>query len=341
MKIERILIIQTAFLGDAVLTLPMIEKLKEVFPKSVIDVMCIPKTKEIFEVSPFVNEIIVIDKKKEHKSLLKLYSFSNEIKKRLYTKIFSPHRSFRTSFIVANSGVRETHGFSNSSMPFVYKNIVKYKTDVHEVQRNLDLIGYEYDHQNWRIVPKLKEISSIQQKINEYLSKRNIKGKLIAIAPGSIWETKKYPENFFKEIIGHFSNRSYKIIIIGGEADKDICERLASGHEQNIFSTAGHFSIPESIELLKYVKLLLTNDSAPTHLGVCADIPVLTIYCSTVPEFGFYPYNSKSSYISFNDLECKPCGIHGYDKCPLSTFDCGYKLIPNQVIIKMEEMLSD
>ena len=56
----------------------------------------------------------------------------------------------------------------------------------------------------------------------------------------------------------------------------------------------------------------------------CVQIyPVLTIYCSTVPEFGFYPYNKKSSYISFNDLNCKPCGIHGYEKCPIKSFDCG------------------
>ena len=77
-----------------------------------------------------------------------------------------------------------------------------------------------------------------------------------------------------------------------------------------------------SIALLKHSKILISNDSAPTHLGVCADIPVLTLYCSTVPDFGFYPYNNRSRWLSYADLTCKPCGIHGYEACPLKHFQC-------------------
>lgn len=338
---EKILIIQTAFIGDAILTLPMIEKLKEKFPSNEIDVLCISSTQEIFAASPFVSEVLVIDKKKTHRSILKLYKFTIEIKKRNYTKIFSPHRSFRTSFIVMQSGVRNTYGFSNSSLFHVYKNVVEYKTNIHEVQRNLDLIGFEYSSENWRIIPQVKVSESSHQKVAQFVSSNNIKDKLIAVAPGSIWETKKYPEQNFKEIIRYFIDLSYKVLIIGGESDKELCEKLSVGYDGEVFSTAGLFSIIESIELLKSVKLLLTNDSAPTHFGMCANIPALTIFCSTIPEFGFYPYNNKSSYISFNDLSCKPCGIHGFEKCPISTFDCGNKLDPKIIISKMEELISD
>jgi heptosyltransferase-2 len=76
-------------------------------------------------------------------------------------------------------------------------------------------------------------------------------------------------------------------------------------------------------------------------MGMCSDIPVLTLYCSTTSDFGFYPYNAKSSYLSYDDLFCKPCGIHGYDKCPVNTFDCGYLLKPEIVISKIEKMLND
>lgn len=338
---EKILVIQTAFIGDAVLTLPMIEKLKDKFPLDEIHVLCIPSTQEIFSASPFVSEVLVMDKKSDHRSIFKLYEFANRIRNRNYSKIFSPHRSFRTSFIVMQSGVRETYGFSNSSMFHVYKNIVEYKFDIHEVQRNLDLIGFKYSHENWQIVPQFKVNESSKQMADQFIEMNKLKDKVIAIAPGSIWKTKKYPEEYFQEIIKHFVEKSYKILIIGGESDKELCERLAIGYAEKIFSTAGRFSIIESIELLKNVKLLLTNDSAPTHFGMCANIPVLTIYCSTVPEFGFYPYNKKSSYISFNDLNCKPCGIHGYEQCPIKTFDCGFKLKSKNVISKVEEMLSD
>lgn len=338
---DKILVIQTAFIGDAILTLPMIEKLKAKFSSNEIDVLCIPSTQEIFTASPFVSEVLVMDKKKTHKSFLNLYKFTKEIKIRNYTKIFSPHRSFRSSLIVMQSGTRDTYGFSNSSLFHIYKNAVEYKMNIHEVQRNLDLIGFDYSSENWKIIPKVQVDESSSKKVAQFISEKNITDKLIAIAPGSIWGTKKYPEENFKEIIRHLVAQSYKLLIIGGESDKELCERLAIGCNGEVLSTAGYFSIIQSIELLKRAKLLLTNDSAPAHLGMCADIPVLTIYCSTIPEFGFYPYNNKSSYISFNDLSCKPCGIHGYEKCPISSFDCGYKLDPQIIISKIEEMLSE
>jgi heptosyltransferase-2 len=65
------------------------------------------------------------------------------------------------------------------------------------------------------------------------------------------------------------------------------------------------------------------------------------LYCSTVPDFGFYPYNKNSYFLTYSDLSCKPCGIHGFPKCPLGTFDCGYKLNPALVISKIEEMIND
>ncbi len=72
---EKILIIQTAFIGDAILTLPMIQKLKEKFPQSEIQVIAIPSTLEIFSASPFINEVIIIDKRGKHKSVFSLFNF--------------------------------------------------------------------------------------------------------------------------------------------------------------------------------------------------------------------------------------------------------------------------
>lgn len=336
---ERILVIQTAFIGDAILTLPMIEKLKQKHNSCLIDILCIPSTEEIFSASPFVNEVLVMDKKDKHKSLFSLVKFTKELRSRNYDKIFSPHRSFRTSFIVMQSGVKETYGFSNAAFFHVYKNIVEYGFGKHEVQRNLDLIDFKYDDENWQIIPQLKINENVVEKVKKFLSENKFGDKIIAIAPGSVWETKKYPINYFSEIISCFVEKSYKILLIGGEDDKNLCESLAREYVEYVLSAAGLFSLIETVELLKHVMILLSNDSAPTHLGVCADVPVLTIFCSTVPGFGFFPYNKKSFYISYDDLNCKPCGLHGFMQCPINSFDCGFKLKPQMLITKMEEML--
>ena len=219
--------------------------------------------------------------------------------------------------------------------------MIKYNTGHHEVQRNLDLIGYNYSGDEWKVLPELKISSDIKNKIDTYFMDINLNNKFISIAPGSVWNTKIYPVEYLEEVIEYIiKNSSYNILLIGGEKDESLCSGIASKFQNNVKSAAGKFSLIESVEILKRSDLAITNDSAPTHFAMCAGIPALTLYCSTVVDFGFYPYTPNSSYLSFDDLFCKPCGIHGYEKCPINTFECGYGLKPGIVIKKLKELLN-
>ncbi|MBL1212013.1 MAG: glycosyltransferase family 9 protein [Ignavibacteriae bacterium] len=336
---ERILIIQTAFLGDAILTLPMLQKLREQKNERSIDVICIPSTYEVFEHSPSVDNTIVLYKRGEHKSLFGLYKFAKQLKKNNYSKIISPHRSFRSSLLTALLKVKDTVGFDNASLKFIYRKTIHYKIKDHEVQRNLKLIEAETEGENWKILPRIKIKEEQKNSIDSALSELSIK-KFIAIAPGSVWQTKQYPRELFIEVIKLLRGKGDNIVLIGGKDDEELCGSITSGFNSGVFSFAGKLSIVESIELLKRADGLICNDSAPTHMAMCADIPVLTIYCSTVPEFGFYPYNTKSDWLSYSELDCKPCGIHGYDKCPIGTFECAHKIVPQKVISAIEELIN-
>jgi heptosyltransferase-2 len=341
MKQEKILFIQTAFLGDAILSLPAIQKLKEKYSDSVLDVLCIPSTAEVFKASENVDSVITLDKKGKHKSLLNTYRFVKQLKQNNYTSIYSSHRSIRTSLIVILLEVRESFGFNNAVLFHTYKNLIKYELAKHEVQRNFDLIGYDYDENSWRVLPIVNVSAETKEKIKLFISEKQIGNSFIAIAPGSVWNTKKYPLNYYENIIEILLKKNHKVVLIGGKYDFEECELISSNFDGRVINSAGNFSVIESIELLKYSALLITNDSAPTHMAMCANIKVITIYCSTIPEFGFYPYNKKSISISFNDLKCKPCGIHGYKTCPIKSFDCGIKVLPQDVITKVEEILSE
>jgi heptosyltransferase-2 len=336
----NILVIQTAFLGDAILTLPMIQVLKKKKSESKLDVLAIPSTKEIFSASPYVDEVIIIDKRVKHKSIKALNIFIKELRKKFYSKIYSPHRSLRSAYITLRLGAKETYGFDNSSLKYAYKNIVKYKQTVHEVQRNLELIGENTEDKNWKISPEIIIDETEKNKVANYLSSNKIDAEFIAVAPGSVWETKRYPKEYFSEMIKSLIVKNENVILIGGDNDKFLCDEISYNLNDKVKNLAGKFSVTETIHLLRGSKLLITNDSAPTHMGMCADIPVLTIYCSTVPGFGFYPYN-KSKFLSYDKLDCKPCGIHGYRECPVKSFDCGYKLLPDEILKEVEKMLRE
>ena len=129
---EKFLVIQTAFIGDAILTLPMLQKLKELNSDCLIDIVAIPETSVIFSHSPVVNEVHIFDKHGKHNSLFETYKFAKFIRLKNYNRIYSPHRSLRTSLIVMISGVEESYGFDLNSLRHIYKHLAEYENANHE-----------------------------------------------------------------------------------------------------------------------------------------------------------------------------------------------------------------
>ncbi|AFN73525.1 ADP-heptose:LPS heptosyltransferase II [Melioribacter roseus P3M-2] len=332
---EKILVIQTAFLGDAILTLPLIRKLKDSFPDGVIDVLTIPQSKQIFEYSPYVNDLILYDKRRD-KSLKALFRVVKEIRNREYTRLYSPHRSFRSSLIALMSGSQFRAGFDKAVMSFVYNYQAEYNNAVHEVQRNLRLIGFAENDDSWKIFPEFVIEEKVLVKIKSFLP--SSEKKVICLAPGSVWYTKRYPR--FDEVIKKLIEENYFVILIGGSEDVSLCDSLSEGYvETDLISLAGKLTVVESVALLMNCDALISNDSAPVHMAMATDTPVVDVYCSTIPDFGFYPYSRFSSVVSYDGLECKPCGIHGHKSCPIKTFDCGHLLDPDIIIHEMERLL--
>ncbi|KAF0152647.1 MAG: ADP-heptose:LPS heptosyltransferase II [Ignavibacteria bacterium] len=335
--LEKILVIQTAFIGDAVLTLPMIQKLNEQKPNSFIYVLCIPSTKEVFSNSESVTDVVVYDKRGSQKSLLSFIKLMFYIRSLNFSSVISPHRSIRSTLISFFSGANNTVGFDNADLSSLYKEVVKYQKDKHEVERNISLINDQINEKSWRILPKIKIGSAVNTTVGNLLT--NLKAtKNIAVAPGSVWKTKVYPKEYFEEIIKLIISNGYGVVLIGGKEDSDLCNSIAKNFDKTV-SFAGKLTIPESVEVLRNCTALVCNDSAPTHLAMIADIPTITIYCSTIPDFGFYPYNQKSKTVSFDELNCKPCGIHGHKICPIKTFECAYKLKPAVVFENLKKIL--
>lgn len=327
LKKDKILFIQTAFIGDAILTLPAIQEFKKSNPENDIDILCIPSTSEIFKCSPFVSNVMILDKRGEQKGIWKFLKFCRNIREAGYKKIYSFHRSFRTAFLILESNVKDTVGFSNASMNYVYKQVVKYNPSDHEVKRNLFLAGFNFQGDDWKILPLLETSS---QKVDNFIIQNQLEKGFICIAPGTIWNTKKYPLDYYKEIVDFFTRNNRIVVLLGSKQDENLCNSLLLN--EKVISSAGLFNVSESIELLRKATLLISNDSAPAHFAMAADIPVVMLYCSTVPAFGFYPYNKNSSWLSFEKLDCKPCGIHGHEKCPLGHFKCGLELKADLVI---------
>lgn len=341
MKYKKILIIQTAFLGDVILALPLMQVLKEKFPDSFIDFLCIPQTSELLKNNPYVNEVIVYDKRKS--GIKGFFAITKKLKQKKYDLIISPHRSFRTSLISFLAGAANTISFNKSSFSFLYDYKIKYIQYFHEIRRNLTLLEPLGIFENKIIRPELFPGENEKKKIDLFFTENNIRveDKVISIAPGSVWFTKRFPEDKFVTLCDYLNETGHKIILIGGKDDMNICAYIKNHSvNKNIIDASGKFSILESAEIIARSSLVVSNDSAPLHLANSLNTDVVAIYGSTVYSFGFYPYGRNDVVIETIGLKCRPCTDHGNNKCPISSFICMKNIEEKGISEKIKKLLS-
>jgi heptosyltransferase-2 len=321
---KKILVFQTAFLGDVILTLPMIQVLKRSFPEAMIDVVTTPAASPLLQ-HPDISTVIPFDKRKTQRGIGGILSLARRIRLRRYDIAIVPHRSFRSALVVALGGIPIRIGFSTASGKFLYTHIEKYDKDRHEIERNLNLLSALDISVTAKELPSLYPDESAVRTVDKFLFEREIlrDHTIVAVAPGSVWNTKRWLADRYAELSLKLAERGCEVVIIGGREDADIGRSIVeSAKHKLVHDATGKLTLPESAELIGRCSVLVTNDSAPLHLGVALRTPVVAIFGATIPEFGFAPYGERDVVIETRGLHCRPCGIHGGKTCPTGTFDC-------------------
>ncbi len=331
----RILFIQTAYIGDVILSLPAIQKIKSEYNNAEIDYICVPKTSEILKNNPYINNVIIYDKRNNDKGIINFLKILIKIRKSKYDIVISPHRFLRSTLISTLSGAKKTISFENSVLSFLYKYKIPYK-ECHEIVRNLHLLRPLNIFADEIIRPEFfytQEDINVVNNICKGLKIQN--NSFITIAPGSVWFTKRFPSDKMINLINKIDTRRMKILLLGGKEDFKLCNEIIHKSTNNeVYNYAGKLSIMQSAELIKRSKLLLTNDTAPLHIANASGTAVFAFFGPTIRKFGFYPYGEKDKIYEINNLECRPCSIHGGNECPLKHFKC-------MNLINEEEIASD
>lgn len=339
MKDKKILIIQTAFLGDVILALPMVQTLKLHLPDAKIDFLCIPQTADVLSGHPDIDTVFPYDKKGGDK-LDKFIEVLSEIREVEYDIVFCPHRYSRSALLTYYSEAKARIGFEKNSFSFLLTDKVKYVQDRHEIYRNLDLVkalpGLKYDESKVSMKPHLYPSEENMKRVDHLLHRSN----LIVFAPCSRWFTKQLTLNRSKDLIHKLILEGYNVALIGGKDDEAYCRELAEKTGDNsLIDLCGKLSPLESYYLITKSKALITVDSAAQHLGAASNTPIVLIYGSTDMRFGFYPLTSIHKIIENNSLDCRPCTDHGRDKCPKIHFKCMEDLKIDEIFLMMEEMI--
>jgi heptosyltransferase-2 len=330
LTLKKILIIQTASLGDVILSTPVIEKLHHFFPTAKIDFLLKYGYEGLLRRHPYLHHVIVWDKtKKKHKHLLELILL---VKENQYDAVINIQRFFSSGLITALSGSEHRIGFSKNPLSLFFTKRVKHqigkgKNNPHETERNLKLIESLTDSSTnfaMKLYPGKKDFA----KVSQFKTKR-----YITVAPASLWFTKQFPAEKWIEFVSAL-DEELMVYFLGSPKEIPLCNSIieASQHA-NSLNLAGKLSFLESTALLKDAQMNYVNDSAPMHMASGINAPTTAVFCSTVPGFGFGPLSDKSFIVETNEkLDCRPCGLHGLEKCPKKHFKCALTIQKEQLL---------
>jgi len=322
------LVIQTSFLGDMVLTTPLLTYLAA---SSAVDVVCTPAASVLLENHPAVREVIVYDKRGRDRGALGATRLAMRLREKHYDAAYLAQGSVRSGAIAFMARIPERVGFETSAGRWFYTTRIAPIDNTHHAARLLALGTRDplRPVTNHEIRPRLYPGERERFAVDDVLGTNVMSDEpLIAMAPGSVWATKRWP--YFPSLASALRDTG-RIVIVGTEADRPLALEIVAATKGQAVDATGRLSLLASAELIGRAALLVTNDSAPLHLASAMNTPTIAVFGPTVPEFGFGPLAERSAVAGHASLACRPCDRHGPQRCPLGHWRCMREITPDGV----------
>jgi heptosyltransferase-2 len=337
------LVVQTSFLGDTVLTTPLIAELAKRGP---VDVVVTPASAPLLARNPDIRELFVYDKRGADAGLRGFRQLAQKVRPPDASEGAPPaiaylaQRSVRSGALALAAGYTQRIGFEGSAGQTLYTRRVPYREDRHHAERLWRLAFAESETPAptpTSMRPMLFPGDAERAAVDTLLGAAPDPRPLLALAPGSVWATKRWP--YYAQLAKVLAPR-FRIAIVGGLADSPEAASIAhfSGAQGVVDGTAS-LSLLASAELIGRAILMVTNDSAPQHLASAMGTKTITIFGPTVEEFGFGPLAPHSISLGLDALACRPCHHHGPPHCPLGHWRCMRELGVDAVAIAVDEVL--
>jgi heptosyltransferase-2 len=286
-----------------------------------VDVLVTPGAASLLQGHPAVREVIAYDKRGRDRGFRGWTRMAGALRKREYDRVYLPHRSLRSAAlaIATDCGVRI--GFSDSPVAWTYSERIEPRGE-HEIERIASLAGPGPAPR-----PSLG-LSEVERRVAaEWLERAGVRRDFSALAPGSVWATKRWP--YYADLASRLAG---SIVVVGGPEDREAGAEIVARDPGRITSAAGELPLRVSAALIERASVLVTNDSAPLHIAGAVGTRVVAIFGPTVPAFGFGPLGAADRIAEVHGLTCRPCSKHGPMVCPLLHHRCMKDLAVAEVL---------
>jgi len=332
-----LLVVQTSFLGDVVLTTPLFTALRARLRPRRLAVLVRPEARDLVDGHPDVDDVLIDAKRTADRGLRGLLRTAGRLRREGFDLAVSPHRSFRTALTLAAAGIPRRVGFRESAGAFLYHERVPRDRGRHDVERNLALVapfGGAADP------PRLHLPVTPQAAARAAALLPAGDGPLVGLAPGSVWRTKRWTPGGFAAVAAALAADGARCVLLGGADDVALAESIRTSSGGRTAVLAGRTDIATLVAVIDRLALMITNDSAPQHIACARDVPVVAVFCATTPALGYAPYGRRVTVVEA-DLACRPCARHGGPRCPRGTEDCMRLVAPGAVVAAARRFLAE
>ena len=305
----KVLFVRFSSIGDVLLTTGVIAKFKEQNPDAEISFLTYESNKCLIENEPYISTIYTVPRN------IAFLNYLSQAKELVKDKdlIIDLHQSIRSKIL-------------RLFKPF---SVLNYKK--HSLSRRLYVkFGFKSEslstHVTERYAFALKKLNFKFETLEDLRPlledrKKPKEEEKIIIHPFASKKTKEWP--YFKELIQKLLLQNFKVTVVG---------RGNWEHIEGTNNLVNKTSIKEMIKEISTAETVISNDSGPMHIGVALNCKVIGLFGPTVKEFGFFPQFKNCTIIENNDISCRPCGVHGLNKCPEKHFNCMKSLNVEKVV---------
>jgi heptosyltransferase-2 len=366
------LVFQTAYPGDLFLSIPLLKRIRQWSGgKDPVALVCRPGLGDFFLREKLVEEVFEVNKSSQESSL----RIQHSLRGLEWDTIICPHESWRTQTWIGKLPCKRGKvGFRNWRNFHVFQHRVARRKKWPDALRQLSLLSVFDEDLAARL--KLLEMSKAQDNVQDNAHtvdfslrpipnwasmtlRRNsghglgesgavgalvgagasVSGgsRVVCLAPGSVWETKRWTGSGFVDVGRALVARGYEVIVVGAPSEREYCAQVAAQIPRSR-NLAGQTSVTEMIDLFSSARALVTNDSGAMHMAAVADLPTVGVFGPTTLELGYRPWQDRAVVVQ-TDLACRPCGKHGARACPLANHKCMTDVRSSHVLTALEKWL--
>jgi len=307
---KRILIIEVNWLGDVLFSTPFIRAVRDADPEGYIACLTHPRTKEILEGNPAVNEILIYDEEGLHRGLSGKLKLILNLRRKHFDTVYILHRSFTKALMGYLSGAKERVGYpAKNRRMLLTKAAEEPEAGTHIAEYFLNLAG-ERPAAAKKPAYEFFINDADRRYVKDYFSARGISpGELlITLCPGGNWGPKRWPGDSFAALSDMLAAKyGAKIVITGSAKEKALADSIKGMMKHPAIVTCGGTNLKQLGAIFERSRLVVANDTGSMHIAVAVGAKVLALFGPTSPEITG-PYGKGNYRVVKSRIGCDiPC----------------------------------